>query len=174
MTLAVEITNLHKRYESGTIALRGIDLAVPKGQFLGLLGPNGAGKTTTIGATTGLIRITEGQVKVMGYDVVRQFRQARRQIGVAAQDLNFDWFFPIHDLMVLQAGYYGVPRGTAMTRTDQLLEEFGLGAKAASKPRELSGGMKRRFQVARSLVHDPDLLILDEPTAGVDVELRMD
>jgi ABC-2 type transport system ATP-binding protein len=169
---AVEIQGLRKVYAGGVEALKGIDLSVPVGEFFGLLGPNGAGKTTTIGITTGLIRITSGSVQVSGYDVVRQFRQARRQIGLAAQELNFDWFFPIEELMVLQAGYYGVGKRLARQRTEHLLEEFGLLVKRRVKPRELSGGMKRRFQIARSLVHDPDILILDEPTAGVDVELR--
>ncbi len=172
MTPAVEIHNLHKIYAGGVEALKGIDLTVPVGEFFGLLGPNGAGKTTTIGITTGLVRITDGSVKVMGCDVVRQFRQARRHIGLAAQELSFDWFFAIEDLMMLQAGYYGVSRKVARHNTDRLLETFGLSAKRLAKPRQLSGGMKRRFQIARSLVHDPDILILDEPTAGVDVELR--
>ena len=172
MTPAVEIRNLRKTYSGGVEALKGIDLTVPVGEFFGLLGPNGAGKTTTIGITTGLVRITGGSVEVMGHDVVRQFRQARRHIGLAAQELNFDWFFAIEDLMMLQAGYYGVSRKTARRNTDRLLDTFGLSGKRQSKPRQLSGGMKRRFQIARSLVHDPDILILDEPTAGVDVELR--
>ncbi|MFQ6030769.1 MAG: ABC transporter ATP-binding protein, partial [Dehalococcoidia bacterium] len=141
-------------------------------QFFGLLGPNGAGKTTAISITTGLVRITSGSVRVFGYDVVRQFRQARRYIGLAPQELNFDWFFSIEELIILQAGYYGVSRQTARVRTDQLLKEFGLAEKRNVKPRELSGGQKRRLQIARALVHDPDVLILDEPTAGVDVELR--
>ena len=172
MTPALEIRALRKVYAGGVEALKGIDLSVPVGEFFGLLGPNGAGKTTTIGIATGLVRITSGSVAVAGYDVVRQFRQARRQIGLAAQELNFDWFFPIEELMVLQAGYYGVGKRQARKRTERLLKEFGLLAKRRAKPRELSGGMKRRFQIARSLVHKPDILILDEPTAGVDVELR--
>ncbi len=172
MTPAVEIKSLYKRYAGGVEALKGIDLVVKQGEFFGLLGPNGAGKTTTIGITTGLVRITEGSVKVMGYDVVSQFRQARRRTGLAAQELNFDWFFSIWDLMILQAGYYGVPARIARENAGRLLEEFGLSAKRDVKVRALSGGMKRRFQIARSLVHDPQLVILDEPTAGVDVELR--
>jgi len=172
MIPAIEIHNLHKIYAGGVEALKGIDLTVPAGEFFGLLGPNGAGKTTTIGITTGLLRITDGSVKVMGCDVVRQFRQARRHIGLAAQELSFDWFFAIEDLMMLQAGYYGIGRKVARLNTDRLLDTFGLSGKKRAKPRELSGGMKRRFQIARSLVHDPDILILDEPTAGVDVELR--
>ncbi len=172
MTLAVEITNLHKRYAGGVEALKGISLAVKEGEFFGLLGPNGAGKTTAIGITTGLVRITEGSVKVMGYDVITDFRQARQRIGLAAQELNFDWFFSLWDLMILQAGYYGVPPKIAKENTARLLEEFGLSEKAKVKVRELSGGMKRRFQIAKSLVHDPEVVILDEPTAGVDVELR--
>ena len=170
--LAVNITNLHKVYKEGVVALKGINLQVPKGQFFGLLGPNGAGKTTTIGITTGLIRPTSGSVTVMGHDVVADYRQARSAIGLAAQELNFDWFFNLETLMQQQAGYYGVPANVAKPRAARLLEEFGLGEKKKVKPRELSGGMKRRFQIARSLIHDPDILILDEPTAGVDVELR--
>ncbi len=172
MTPAVEIKGLYKRYAGGVEALKGIDLVVGQGEFFGLLGPNGAGKTTTIGIITGLVRITEGSVQVMGYDVVSQFRQTRQRIGLAAQELNFDWFFSIWDLMILQAGYYGVPAKIARENAGRLLEEFGLSAKRDVKVRALSGGMKRRFQIARSLVHDPQLLILDEPTAGVDVELR--
>lgn len=172
MTPAVEIHDLQKQYAGGVKALKGINLTVPVGEFFGLLGPNGAGKTTTIGITTGLVRPSGGYVKVLGYDVVKQFRQSRRVIGLAAQELNFDWFFPIEELMILQAGYYGVARKVAKVRTGELLEIFGLSAKGSVKARELSGGMKRRFQIARSLVHDPQILILDEPTAGVDVELR--
>ncbi|MEE9464115.1 MAG: ABC transporter ATP-binding protein [Candidatus Neomarinimicrobiota bacterium] len=172
MILAVEMTNLHKRYAGGVEALKGISLAVKEGEFFGLLGPNGAGKTTAIGITTGLVRITEGSVKVLGYDVITDFRQARQRIGLAAQELNFDWFFNLWDLMTLQAGYYGVPPKVAKENTKRLLEEFGLSGKSKVKVRELSGGMKRRFQIARSLVHDPEVVILDEPTAGVDVELR--
>ncbi len=172
MALAVEIRALQKTYKGGVQALKGIDLDVRQGEFFGLLGPNGAGKTTTIGVITGLIRSTGGSVAVMGHDVVNEFRDARRAIGLAAQELNFDWFFPIQELMVLQAGYYGIERKVAENRARALLEEFGLAAKVGVRPRELSGGMKRRFQIARSLIHDPEILILDEPTAGVDVELR--
>jgi ABC-2 type transport system ATP-binding protein len=172
MTPALDINDLRKTYTGGVEALKGIDLTVPEGEFFGLLGPNGAGKTTTIGITTGLVKLSSGTVRVKGHDVVREFRQARRLIGLAAQELNFDWFFSIEDLMLLQAGYYGVSKKIARDNAARLLEEFGLTAKRKAKPRELSGGMKRRFQIARSLVHDPDILILDEPTAGVDVELR--
>ena len=172
MIPALDITDLRKVYAGGVEALKGINLAVPEGEFFGLLGPNGAGKTTTIGIATGLVKLTAGAVQIMGYDVERQFRQARRLIGLAAQELNFDWFFSIEDLMLLQAGYYGIGRKIARENAARLLDEFGLKAKRKAKPRELSGGMKRRFQIARSLVHNPDILILDEPTAGVDVELR--
>lgn len=172
MALAVEIRDLRKRYSGGVEALLGINLEVPEGEFFGLLGPNGAGKTTTIGITTGLVRPSSGTVQVMGHDVVTDFRAARRCIGLAAQELNFDWFFPLEDLMVFQAGYYGITAASVRERALHLLDEFGLADKRGVKPRELSGGMKRRFQIARSLVHDPDILILDEPTAGVDVELR--
>lgn len=169
---AVEITDLRKTYSGGTVALRGISLSVRQGEFFGLLGPNGAGKTTAIGITTGLVNITSGSVKVMGHDVIADYRDARKKIGLAAQELNFDWFFSIEDLMMLQAGYYGVHKTVARENTDRLLNQFGLWEKRKEKARALSGGMKRRFQIARSLVHDPEILILDEPTAGVDVELR--
>ncbi len=169
---AVEITDLRKTYAGGTEALRGINVSVRQGEFFGLLGPNGAGKTTAIGITTGLVNITSGSVKVMGHDVIADYRNARRKIGLAAQELNFDWFFPIDDLMMLQAGYYGIHKSVARENTDRLLSQFGLWEKRKEKARALSGGMKRRFQIARSLVHDPEILILDEPTAGVDVELR--
>lgn len=169
---AVEITDLRKTYSGGTVALRGISLSVRQGEFFGLLGPNGAGKTTAIGITTGLVNITSGSVKVMGHDVIADYRNARKKIGLAAQELNFDWFFSIEDLMMLQAGYYGVHKTVARENTDRLLKQFGLWEKRKEKARTLSGGMKRRFQIARSLVHDPEILILDEPTAGVDVELR--
>jgi len=170
--LAVEIKGLRKTYSEGVEALKGIDLQVPVGEFFGLLGPNGAGKTTCIGIITGLVRPTDGTVRVMGHDVIRDFRAARRSIGLAAQELNFDWFFSLEDLMILQAGYYGVPARAVRDRAMGLLDEFGLTEKRKVKPRELSGGLKRRFQIARSMVHDPEILILDEPTAGVDVELR--
>lgn len=170
-TPAVEIRGLAKSYDD-VRALEGIDLTIPRGQFFGLLGPNGAGKSTTIHALTGLITFRTGSVRVLGRDVVTDYRFTRRRIGLAPQELNFDRFFPIREILVLQAGYYGIPRERALPRADELLERFGLAARAGDKVWKLSGGMKRRLLIAKAMVHDPDILILDEPTAGVDVELR--
>lgn len=171
MTAAIEVNNLKKSY-SGTVALRGIDLAIRPGEFYGLLGPNGAGKTTTIGITTGLVRLDEGTVTVFGKDIVKDYRFTRSKIGLSPQEFTSDWFFPIEKLLIFQAGYYGIPKREAQPKVDELLEQFGLAEKRETKMRQLSGGMKRRFQIAKALVNDPEILILDEPTAGVDVELR--
>ena len=172
MTAAIEVNNLRKIYEGGLEALKGIDLFIPEGSFYGLLGPNGAGKTTTIGIITGLVHLTSGTASVMGYDVILEYRKSRRLIGLSPQELNFDVFFSIEDLLTLQAGYYGLSHSKAKERTTLMLEQFGLIEKRKSRARELSGGMKRRVQIAKALVHDPPILILDEPTAGVDIELR--
>ena len=172
MTAAIEVNNLCKVYEGGLEALKGIDLFIPEGSFYGLLGPNGAGKTTTIGIITGLVHLTSGTVSVMGYDAILEYRQSRRLIGLSPQELNFDVFFSIGELLTLQAGYYGLSHSKAKERTTLMLEQFGLTEKRKSRARELSGGMKRRVQIAKALVHDPPILILDEPTAGVDIELR--
>ena len=172
MTAAIEVNNLRKIYEGGLEALKGIDLFIPEGSFYGLLGPNGAGKTTTIGIITGLVHLTSGTVSVMGYDAILEYRKSRRLIGLSPQELNFDVFFSIGDLLTLQAGYYGLSHSKAKERTTLMLEQFGLTEKRKSRARELSGGMKRRVQIAKALVHDPPILILDEPTAGVDIELR--
>ena len=169
---ALEVKKLCKIYEGGLEALRGIDLTIPEGAFYGLLGPNGAGKTTTIGIITGLVNITSGTASIMGYDAVKEFRQARKLIGLSPQELNFDVFFTIGELLELQAGYYGLSSSDAKERTSIMLEQFGLLDKRNAKSRELSGGMKRRVQIAKALIHDPPILILDEPTAGVDIELR--
>ena len=171
MIPAIEIRNLHKSYED-TIALRGIDLTIRPGEFYGLLGPNGAGKTTTIGIITGLVRLEEGSVSVFGKDIIRDYRFTRSKIGLSPQEFTSDWFFPIDKLLIFQAGYYGIPKKEAQPRVEELLERFGLTEKRGTKMRQLSGGMKRRFQIAKALVNDPDILILDEPTAGVDVQLR--
>ena len=168
---AIEIRDLHKRYGS-VIALRGIDLSIEKGRFFGLLGPNGAGKSTTIHILTGLVTLERGTVRVLGRDVVSEYRATRRAIGLAPQEFNFDRFFPIREILVLQAGYYGIPRAQATRRADEMLERFGIADKADQKIMKLSGGMKRRLLIAKSMMHDPEILILDEPTAGVDVELR--
>jgi ABC-2 type transport system ATP-binding protein len=168
---AIEIRNLAKRY--GEVrALNGIDLTIRRGQFFGLLGPNGAGKSTTIHILTGLVTFSEGQVRVLGNDVVEEYRLTRRRIGLAPQEFNFDRFFPVREILILQAGYYGIPRAEAGRRADALLERFGLTAKADDKIWKLSGGMKRRLLIAKAMIHEPEILILDEPTAGVDVELR--
>ena len=172
MKLALEVKNLCKVYEGGLEALKGINLSIPQGSFYGLLGPNGAGKTTTIGIITGLVNITGGSASVLGFDSVTEFRQARKLIGLSPQELNFDVFFSIGELLELQAGYYGLSNKEAKERTAIMLEQFGLTEKRNSRARELSGGMKRRVQIAKALVHDPKIVILDEPTAGVDIELR--
>jgi len=172
MIPALEVKKLRKVYEGGLEALKGINLCIPQGSFYGLLGPNGAGKTTTIGIITGLVNITSGSATIMGHDSVKEFRQARKLIGLSPQELNFDVFFSIGELLELQAGYYGLSNKAAKERTTVMLEQFGLTEKHNSKARELSGGMKRRVQIAKALVHDPQIVILDEPTAGVDIELR--
>ena len=168
---AIEIRGLAKSY-GDLRALEGIDLSIRRGQFFGLLGPNGAGKTTTIHILTGLVTFSEGSVRVLGHDVVRDYRITRRRIGLAPQEFNFDRFFPVREILILQAGYYGIPRREAGRRADELLERFGLSSKADDKIWKLSGGMKRRLLIAKAMIHEPDILILDEPTAGVDVELR--
>ena len=172
MKIAIEVNKLCKVYGNGLEALKGIDLSIPQGSFYGLLGPNGAGKTTTIGIVTGLVNITSGTVTIMGYDSTKEFRKARRLIGLSPQELNFDVFFSMEELLELQAGYYGLPYQEAKERTNLMLQQFGLTEKRKSRSRELSGGMKRRMQIAKALVHDPPIVILDEPTAGVDIELR--
>ncbi len=169
---AIEIENLSKVYDGGFKALKEINLTIPNGSFFGLLGPNGAGKTTTIGILTGLINLTSGTAQVMGKNVVSDFKNARLLMGLSPQELNFDVFFSIRQLLILQAGYYGIPKAEAMHRADLMLSQFGLEDKANNTARELSGGMKRRVQIAKALVHDPPIVILDEPTAGVDIELR--
>jgi ABC-2 type transport system ATP-binding protein len=169
---AIEIISLHKKYSNGKKALNGINLEIPKGSFFGLLGPNGAGKTTTIGILTGLVNPTSGKMKVFDFDPIKDFRETRKRIGLSSQEFNFDIFFTVEQILRLQAGYYGVPRKKTFERASIMLESFGLEDKKKSKPRELSGGMKRRLQIAKALVHDPPIIILDEPTAGIDVELR--
>jgi ABC-2 type transport system ATP-binding protein len=169
---ALEVNKLCKIYDGGLEALKGIDLSIPEGSFYGLLGPNGAGKTTTIGIITGLVNITSGSASIMGYDSVKEFRIARKLIGLSPQELNFDVFFSVGELLELQAGYYGLSSKSAKERTSIMLEQFGLEDKRSAKSRELSGGMKRRVQIAKALIHDPPIVILDEPTAGVDIELR--
>jgi ABC-2 type transport system ATP-binding protein len=173
-TPAVAIQNLVKRYADGVDALKGISFSIAPGEFFGFLGPNGAGKTTTINLITGLARLSGGSISVFGHDVVRDYQAARRLIGLAAQEPNFDPFFSIEKVLIFQAGYYGLPRAQAKSRAEQLLKRFDLWKHRSKTPRQISGGMKRRLLIAKALVHDPKILILDEPTAGVDVELRHD
>ena len=170
---AIQIKGLKKSYNN-TPALKGVDIEISKGEFFGLLGPNGAGKTTTINILTGLVFKDAGTCLVFEKDIVKDYRYTRSKIGIAAQELSVDWFFTIAKLLYFQAGYYGISTKKAKTKVDELLERLGLDKKRDSRLRQLSGGMKRRFQIAKALVHDPDILILDEPTAGVDVELRHD
>ena len=171
---ALEIEGLTKTYAGGVTALHGLDLEVGAGEFFGLLGANGAGKTTTIGIVTSLCRKSGGRVHVYGHDLDREPAEVRRLIGLCPQEINFNLFETVEDILTNQAGFYGVPRRAARTRITRILEQLDLGAKRRAVARTLSGGMKRRLLIARSLVHDPRLVILDEPTAGVDVEMRRD
>ena len=168
---AIKITNLKKSY-GGIDALIGINMTIDKGQFFGLLGPNGAGKTTTINILTGLVRKDIGETMIFNRDTVSDYRFTRKQVGISSQEFTQDWFFPLDKLLLFQAGYYGINKKDAAPRVESLLDRLGLKDKRNARIRELSGGMKRRFEIAKALVHDPQILILDEPTAGVDVELR--
>ena len=170
---AIEISGLTKSYGSIT-ALKGVNITINQGEFFGLLGPNGAGKTTTINILTGLVFPDKGSALVFGRDTILDYRFTRSKIGVSAQEISIDWFFPIERLLFFQAGYYGIPPKKAKPKIEELLIRLGLEKKRNSRLRQLSGGMKRRFQLAKALVHDPEIIILDEPTAGVDVELRRD
>jgi len=169
---ALEIKNLKKTYKSGTVALKGVSLTVPVGDFYALLGPNGAGKTTIIGIVTSLVNKSSGTVKVFGHDIDNDFEKAKTFIGLVGQELNFNPFEKPLDIVVNQGGYYGISRSEALPRAKQLLTDLGLGEKMTQQAMALSGGMKRRLMIARALIHEPKFLILDEPTAGVDVELR--
>jgi ABC-2 type transport system ATP-binding protein len=169
---ALKITNLQKTYAAGTHALNGVSLEIPDGGFFALLGPNGAGKTSLIGIVTGLVTKTSGTVEVFGVDIEKEPERTRSMIGLCGQEINFDpWMKPL-DVVVNQAGYYGIPRSVAIPRAKKLLTDLGLGDKMDQIGFRLSGGMKRRLMIARALIHEPKFLILDEPTAGVDVELR--
>lgn len=172
MALALKIENLEKTYASGTVALRGVSLDVPEGDFYALLGPNGAGKTTIIGVVTGLVTKTGGTVSVFGADIEKEPELARTYIGVVPQELNFNIFEKVIDVVINQGGYYGIPRKVAAARAEKILEGLGLYDKRFAVSNTLSGGMKRRLLIARALIHEPKFLVLDEPTAGVDVELR--
>ncbi|HXP94619.1 MAG TPA: ABC transporter ATP-binding protein [Candidatus Binatia bacterium] len=170
---AIEISRLTKRYGALT-AVDDVSLTVEAGDFFGFLGPNGAGKTTTINSIVGLAKITSGTIKLFGHDVVKDWRAARRLVGIAPQEYNFDRYLSIRDIIIYEAGYYGLPRRAVEKRADDLLELFDLGSKANDGYLKLSGGMKRRLTLARAMIHSPRLMILDEPTAGVDVELRIE
>ena len=172
--MALQITDLTKRYPTGTEALRGVSLEIEPGEFFGLLGPNGAGKSTLIHCTTGLAQPTSGSIRVFGHDAIDHYEQARLAVGLAPQDLNLDWFLTLEETLDYHGGYFGMPKKERRERTAELLEAFSLTAKRNDRTRTLSGGMKRRLILARALMHRPPLLILDEPTAGVDVELRLE
>ncbi|AJC65475.1 MULTISPECIES: ABC transporter ATP-binding protein [Dickeya] len=172
MTYALELSNLTKTYPGGVQALRGIDLRVEAGDFYALLGPNGAGKSTTIGIISSLVNKTGGRVQVFGHDLDRDVVNAKRQLGLVPQEFNFNPFETVMQIVVNQAGYYGVPRHEAVQRAEKYLNQLDLWGKRSERARMLSGGMKRRLMIARALMHEPKLLILDEPTAGVDIELR--
>lgn len=172
MIKALEIVGLEKTYSNGVQAVKGIDLTVEKGDFFALLGANGAGKSTTIGVISSLVNKTKGTVKVFGHDIDTDLGKAKTNLGLVPQEFNFSQFETLNQILVNQAGYYGVPRTEAHKRADELLAQLGLADKKDKQARTLSGGMKRRLMIARALMHKPQLLILDEPTAGVDIELR--
>ncbi len=169
---ALSVQGLTKTYRNGVQALKGIDLAVEEGDFFALLGPNGAGKTTLIGIVTSLVRKTGGEASIFGYDIDRQLEQAKSCIGVVPQEINFNMFETPLTIVVNQAGFYGIPRAIARQRAEKYLKQLQLWEKRNHTSRGLSGGMKRRLMIARALMHEPRLLILDEPTAGVDIEIR--
>ncbi|MCC5826973.1 ABC transporter ATP-binding protein [Alkalimonas sp.] len=172
MTLALNIKQLSKTYKNKVEALKGIDLEVKQGDFFALLGPNGAGKSTTIGVISSLVNKSGGTVEVFGHNIDQQLELAKSQLGLVPQEFNFNQFETVLQIVVNQAGYYGVPKKLALVRAETYLSQLGLWEKRDSRARELSGGMKRRLMIARALMHEPKLLILDEPTAGVDIELR--
>ena len=172
MVKALSIRNLEKTYKNGFQALKGISLDVEKGDFFALLGANGAGKSTTIGIITSLVTKTNGTVKSFGYDLDKQLNEVKRQVGVVPQEVNFNFFETPWQIITAQAGYYGIDRKTACKRTEKYLKKLELWDKKDNNAMMLSGGMKRRLMIARALVHEPKLLILDEPTAGVDIEIR--
>ena len=169
---ALEISGLKKTYDSGTVALKGIDLTVSEGDFFALLGPNGAGKSSTIGIIGSLVTKTEGKVKIFDIDIDENFPEAKRLLGVVSQEINFNNFEKVIDIVTTQAGFYGIPLNVAKEKTEVVLKRLGLWDKRDEQARNLSGGFKRRLMIAKALIHEPKLLILDEPTAGVDIELR--
>jgi len=172
MTQAVVLEDLHKTYANGTKALAGIDLSVSAGDFFALLGPNGAGKSTAIGVLSSLINKTSGKVSVFGHDQDHESERVKSHIGLVPQEFNFNQFEPVVEIVINQAGYYGIPRRKAYEKARYFLQKLDLWGKKDVQARELSGGMRRRLMIARALVHQPRLLILDEPTAGVDIEIR--
>ncbi|MEC8339232.1 MAG: ABC transporter ATP-binding protein [Nanoarchaeota archaeon] len=169
---ALSIKNLRKIYDNKFEALKGVDLDIEQGDFFALLGPNGAGKSTTIGIITSLVNKTSGSVKIHGVDIDEDFSKAKTFVGVVPQEFNMNWFEKVEDIILVQAGYYGIPLSEAKPRCEKLLKQLDLWDKRDDQARMLSGGMKRRLMIARAMIHNPKLLILDEPTAGVDIELR--
>ena len=171
-TIALNIEGLKKVYKNGVEAVKGIDLQVQQGDFFALLGPNGAGKSTTIGVISSLVNKSAGRVQVFGHDIDTDLEAAKSELGLVPQEFNFSQFETLNQILVNQAGYYGVPRKLAHERAEKYLKQLGLFEKKDKQARTLSGGMKRRLMIARALMHEPKFLILDEPTAGVDIELR--
>jgi ABC-2 type transport system ATP-binding protein len=171
---ALQIEGLEKRYPNGVEALRGVSLEIQAGEFFGLLGPNGAGKSTLIHCATGLAQPTGGSIQIFGHDAVDNYADARQAVGLAPQEPNLDWFLTVEETLDYHAGYFGMPKRERRERSAELLEVFSLTEKRRERTRTLSGGMKRRLILARALMHRPRLLILDEPTAGVDIELRLE
>lgn len=169
---ALDIKNLTKTYSNGVVVLKGINLTVREGDFFALLGPNGAGKSTTIGIITSLVNKTSGEVNVFGYDLDKQPNHVKASIGLVPQEYNFNIFHTLMQILLNQAGFYGIPKSLALERTEKYLKRLHLWEKRNEIARNLSGGQKRRLMIARALVHEPPLLILDEPTAGVDIEVR--
>ena len=169
---ALEINNLKKVYDNNVVALKGIDLKVQKGDFYALLGPNGAGKSSTIGIIGSLVTKTSGTVSIFGNDIDVDLNKAKSLLGVVSQEINFSQFEKVYDIVITQAGFYGIPRSIAAPKVEDIFKKLGLWDKKDVQARTLSGGFKRRLMIAKALVHDPKLLILDEPTAGVDIELR--
>jgi len=169
---ALEIEQLRKTYAGGFEALKGVSLKVEKGDFYALLGPNGAGKSTTIGIISSLVNKTSGKVTVFGHDIDNELELAKQNLGLVPQEFNFNQFETVEQIVLQQAGYYGVPKSVAKQRAEKYLTQLDLWEKRSERSRNLSGGMKRRLMIARALMHEPKLLILDEPTAGVDIELR--
>ena len=169
---ALEITDLKKIYDSGVVALKGINLTVKEGDFFALLGPNGAGKSSTIGIIASLVTKSSGKVKIYNIDTDENFPDAKRLLGVVSQEINFNNFEKVIDIVTTQAGFYGIPLKEALHKTELILKRLGLWDKRNEQARTLSGGFKRRLMIAKALIHEPKLLILDEPTAGVDIELR--